>query len=105
MVRNIKELQELIGVTVDGVWGPKSTSALREYLKSNTVQITKNISLNELLVSNTAKSKGIDNTPNGVALNNLVMLSTFNVQVLVQLVKSLLNFKLSLESTVLNLTN
>ena len=23
MVRNIKELQELIGVTVDGVWGAK----------------------------------------------------------------------------------
>ena len=72
MIRNLKELQALIGVTVDGVWEPKSTSALREYLKSNTVQITKNISLNELLASNTAKSKGIDNTPNGVVLNNLI---------------------------------
>ena len=73
MIKSITDLQTEIGVKPDGVWGPVSSQALSEALKSRIIKITENISLNELLASNTATRKGIDNTPSGtVPLKNLI---------------------------------
>lgn len=73
MIKSITDLQTEIGVKPDGVWGPVSSQALSEALKSRIIKITENISLNELLASNTATRKGIDNTPSGtVQLKNLI---------------------------------
>ena len=73
MIKSITDLQTEIGVKPDGVWGPVSSQALSEALKSRIIKITENISLNELLASNTATRKGIDNTPYGtVPLKNLI---------------------------------
>lgn len=73
MIKKLSDLQREIGVLPDGVWGPKSATALREKLKDGVViQITKNISLNELLASQTASRHGIDNVPDGKVLQNLI---------------------------------
>ena len=73
MIKSITDLQTEIGVKPDGVWGPVSSQALSEALKSRIIKITENISLNELLASDTSTRKGIDNTPTGtVQLKNLI---------------------------------
>lgn len=72
MIKTIQDLQTEIGVTPDGVWGPVSSKALSEALKTRVINITENISLNELLTSATATRKGIDNTPSGTVLKNLI---------------------------------
>lgn len=73
MIKSITDLQTEIGVKPDGVWGPVSSQALSEALKSRIIKITENISLNELLASDTSTKKGIDNTPSGtVQLKNLI---------------------------------
>ncbi|EGE11906.1 hypothetical protein E9K_08804, partial [Moraxella catarrhalis 103P14B1] len=62
---SIRHIQTQIGTTVDGVWGDKSKQALKSAINDGKiVTITKNISLNELLASNTAKKHNIDNMPN-----------------------------------------
>ena len=70
---SIAHIQSQIGTTADGIWGDKSKDALKVALKNGTpIGITKNISLNELLHSNTAKARGIDNTPDQYVLQNLI---------------------------------
>ena len=69
----IKDIQTQIGTTPDGIWGNKSISALRKALSDGMViPITKNITLNELLASQTATRHKIDNMPNGRVLQNLI---------------------------------
>lgn len=72
MIKSITDLQVEIGVEPDGVWGSVSSQALTEALKTKVIKITENISLNELLASETATRKGIDNIPNGTVLKNLI---------------------------------
>lgn len=72
MIKSITDLQLAIGVKPDGIWGPISSAALTEALKTNVIKITENISLNELLASETATRRGIDNTPDGNVLKNLI---------------------------------
>ncbi|STZ55612.1 Zinc D-Ala-D-Ala carboxypeptidase precursor [Moraxella lacunata] len=69
----IKEIQTAIGTTPDGIWGEKSKSALRQALKEGVkIPITANITLNELLASQTATRYNIDNMPNAQVLANLI---------------------------------
>lgn len=69
----IKKIQTIIGATPDGIWGEKSKTALRTALtKGVVIPITANITLNELLASQTATRRGIDNTPDAKVLNNLI---------------------------------
>lgn len=69
----IKKIQTIIGTTPDGIWGEKSKTALRTALtKGVVIPITANITLNELLASQTATRRGIDNTPDAKVLNNLI---------------------------------
>lgn len=57
----------------DGIWGDKSRQALKSAINDGKIiTITKNISLNELLASNTAKRHNIDNMPNQAILQNLI---------------------------------
>ncbi|UNU74089.1 D-Ala-D-Ala carboxypeptidase family metallohydrolase [Moraxella nasovis] len=70
---NIKHIQEQINTPADGVWGVQSQRALKHALAvGKTIKITQNISLNELLHSNTAKARGIDNIPDAGVLQNLI---------------------------------
>ena len=70
---SIKHIQTQIGTTADGVWGDKSRQALKSAINGGKIiTITKNISLNELLASNTAKRHNIDNMPNQAILQNLI---------------------------------
>ncbi|MFB6347876.1 YcbK family protein [Moraxella sp. ZJ142] len=70
---NIKNIQNQINVTADGIWGEQSKQALRAALNAGKViKITDNISLNELIISPTAKRYGIDNIPNQAVLQNLI---------------------------------
>lgn len=70
---SIKHIQTQIGTTVDGVWGDKSKQALKSAINGGKIiTITKNISLNELLASTTAKKYNIDNTPSQTILQNLI---------------------------------
>lgn len=70
---SIKHIQSQIGTAADGVWGDKSKQALKLAINDGKIiTITKNISLNELLASNTAKRHNIDNTPNQTILQNLI---------------------------------
>lgn len=70
---SIKHIQTQIGTAADGVWGDKSKQALKTAINDGKIiTITKNISLNELLASNTAKKHNIDNTPNQTILQNLI---------------------------------
>lgn len=69
----IKDIQRQINTTPDGIWGEKSIQALRIALTDGVViPITQNISLNELLASQTASRHGIDNMPNEQVLTNLI---------------------------------
>ncbi|MBE9589991.1 DUF882 domain-containing protein [Moraxella sp. K127] len=69
----IKSIQAQIGTTPDGVWGNQSIHALRVALsKGVVIPITKNITLNELLASQTATRHNIDNMPNAQVLANLI---------------------------------
>lgn len=70
---SIKHIQTQIGTAADGIWGDKSKQALKSAINGGKIiQITKNISLNELLASNTAKKHNIDNTPSQQVLQNLI---------------------------------
>lgn len=70
---SIKHIQSQVGTTADGIWGDKSRQALKSAINSGKIiTITKNISLNELLASNTAKKHNIDNTPSQTILQNLI---------------------------------
>jgi murein L,D-transpeptidase YcbB/YkuD len=42
MIKSITDLQTEIGVKPDGVWGPVSSQALSEALKSRIIKITEN---------------------------------------------------------------
>ncbi|AWY20339.1 peptidase M15 [Moraxella bovis] len=69
----IKDIQTAIGTTPDGIWGNQSIHALRVALsKGVVIPITKNITLNELLASQTATRHHIDNMPNQQVLQNLI---------------------------------
>lgn len=69
----IKEIQTLIGTPADGQFGEKSINALRTALQKGVViPITANITLNELLASQTATRHNIDNMPNHTVLCNLI---------------------------------
>lgn len=69
----IKDIQTAIETMPDGVWGEKSETALRVALsKGVVIPITKNITLNELLASQTATRHNIDNMPNAQVLANLI---------------------------------
>lgn len=73
ITQKIKEIQTTIGTPADGVWGEKSINALRTALTKGTViPITTNITLNELLASQTATRHNIDNMPNAQILANLI---------------------------------
>lgn len=70
---NIEHIQQQIGTTVDGIWGKKSDEALRKALDDGVkIEITPNISLNELLASQTATRNNIDNIPDARVLQNLI---------------------------------
>ena len=70
---SIKHIQSQIGTAADGVWGDKSKQALKSAINDGKlITITKNISLNELLASPTAKKHNIDNMPNQAILQNLI---------------------------------
>lgn len=72
-MQKIKEIQTIIGAKPDGVWGQKSIDALRTALTNGVeIPITANITLNELLASQTAARLGIDNMPNAKVLINLI---------------------------------
>lgn len=78
MIKNLTDLQKEIGVEPDGKWGPVSASALRHALRERQIQITNNISLNELLASQSAARLGIDNfSPDGATLQNLIDASNY----------------------------
>ncbi|OOR90228.1 peptidase M15 [Moraxella caviae] len=69
----IKDIQQKIGTTPDGKWGEQSKKALRKALADGMViQITPNITLNELLASQTASRNRIDNMPDHATLQNLI---------------------------------
>lgn len=69
----IKQIQHIIGTQVDGVWGAMSKNALKKALSAGVViPITPNITLNEVLHSNTAKAHNIDNIPDEAVLKNLI---------------------------------
>lgn len=73
MKERIQLIQSQIGTTADGVWGPQSIHALKAALtKGVVISITKNITLNELLASQTATRYNIDNIPNATVLHNLI---------------------------------
>ena len=75
----IATIQSIIGTTPDGKWGPKSHQALSKSLDENiNIPISKNITLNELIHSNTAKARKIDNIPPVGYLTNLIN-STINL--------------------------
>lgn len=70
---SIKHIQTQIGTAADGVWGDKSKQALKLAINDGKIiTITKNISLNELLASNTATARKIDNMPSQQVLQNLI---------------------------------
>lgn len=70
---NIKHIQQQINTTTDGVWGEKSKQALAAALQNGQIiKISENISLNELLKSQTATRQRIDNTPTAQILANLI---------------------------------
>lgn len=69
----IKEIQEQLGVKADGIWGRVSHETLIQFWHDHKeVKITENITLDELLASNIAVRKGIDNAPTPRAFLNLV---------------------------------
>lgn len=73
----IKDIQSQIGAAADGVWGEKSKQALREAMKKGQViPITANITLNELLASQTAIRHNIDNMPSQAVLEHLIESAT-----------------------------
>lgn len=73
MKEHIKSIQSQIGTTPDGIWGNQSIHALRLALsKGVVIPITKNITLNELLASQTATRHKIDNMPNAMVLQHLI---------------------------------
>lgn len=69
----IQDIQTQLGVTADGIWGEKSKQAMRSAMRDGKViKITENISLNELLASNTASRLGLDNMPDAKVIQNLI---------------------------------
>lgn len=72
-INTIKQIQTLIGTPSDGIFGVKSQHALRVALKKGVkIPITDNITLNELLASDTASRYNIDNIPNQKVLEHLI---------------------------------
>lgn len=70
---NIAHIQKQIGATNDGIFGEQSKKRLEQALQDGQrTNITKNISLNELLHSQTATRHRIDNTPDGIILQHLI---------------------------------
>lgn len=69
----IEHIQKQINTSTDGVWGEKSKQALGAALQNGQIiKITEHISLNELLKSQTAMRRRIDNTPDDRILQNLM---------------------------------
>lgn len=74
----IKQIQTAINTIPDGIWGKKSATALKEALSDGVViPVTANITLNELLASQTATRLNIDNMPDTKILTNLVESAIF----------------------------
>lgn len=68
-----KQIQTVINTTPDGLWGKKSAAALKEALTEGVIiPVTANITLNELLASQTATRLNIDNMPDAKILFNLI---------------------------------
>lgn len=74
----IKQIQTAIKTTPDGIWGKKSAAALKDALSNGVIiPVTADITLNELLASQTATRLNIDNMPDAKILNNLVESAIF----------------------------
>lgn len=74
----IKQIQATIKTTPDGIWGKKSAAALKDALSNGVIiPVTADITLNELLASQTATRLNIDNMPDAKILTNLVESAIF----------------------------
>lgn len=69
---SIKDIQTQLGITADGAWGNQSQAALEKSLNAGIqIKLSNNIYLSEVIASRTALKNRIDNTPNGIILQNL----------------------------------
>lgn len=98
---SIKYIQEQLGVTADGLWGNISHTALIEALRcKKTIKASNNFTVNELLHSDTAVAKGVENFPSIQDFKNLMNA----VEHLWQPVRELLGHPVSVTSAYRNPT-
>lgn len=69
----LQDIQSLLGVKPDGVWGDLSHTALLQAVKEGRqIQLSRNFYLDELINSNTATRLNIDNTPSKLEFLHLL---------------------------------
>lgn len=77
-------VQNALGLTVDGEWGPKTATAIATAIKTDMaylrVKLSRSFELRELLVSDTAARKRISNLPDASQLLSLARLCQYVLQ-------------------------
>ena len=86
MMESIKFIQQQLGVINDGIWGQKSHTALLKAIKAGKViYISKHITVNDLLFSDTAIKLRVDNFPSIAEFKNLVELANVMLEQIIKM--------------------